>query len=356
MIAHPFRKTIFYGMYVIIMIIVSILVLEFAAYLLGVQRYQTWLEMDKKGYIKNQTNTKAWGQTFDEPIYYSFDDVGARITSADSIKKNASRKVLILGDSFAFGLYLHDSLTITHQLNELSGDSLHFINGGVGGSGTADHYWHLNYHFKNRTFSDVILLMNTDDVDRMIGKNLFVWKKDSLIQSQRWKPTGWYQAIRFKSWHTALERNSHLYALFSKYAWKHLFFYDDFEVDESERAFIWPPTQALSDLKTYPVTVWTELIKAMKKEAEVHGASFHLVTTGYPADSTNSPRTFTVYKRLSVLCDSLQVNFLDIREAMNDAAQGDMKNMQLWPDTHPNGKGTRVISNTIWQEIFKKDN
>lgn len=335
--------------------LISGFIVEIAAKWMGVQRYQTWLEMDEKGFIKNQKSLTAWGQTFDGPIFYSFDDTGARITSADSSKLDSARNVLLLGDSFAFGLYLHDSLTITHRLNRLSSDSLHFINGGVGGSGTADQYWHLKYHLKNRTFSDVILLMNTDDVDRMIGKNLFIWMKDTLIQSQRWKPTGWYYSIRFQSWHSWLEQHSYAYAIISRYLWKHFFFYDDFEVDETERKFIWPPRQALSDLKAYPITLWAELIKAMKKEAEVHGARFHLVTSGYPADSTNSPKTFAVYKSLTVLCDSIKVNLLDIRDTMNIAAQGDMKNMQLWPDNHPNGKGTRVISNAIWQEFFKKD-
>ncbi|TNE71354.1 SGNH/GDSL hydrolase family protein [bacterium] len=329
---------------------------EVAAGLMGVIRYETWLEMSSKGYMQNQRNVRAWGQTFSEPIFYSFDEKRNRITSADSGKSKSAKNVLLLGDSFTFGLYLHDSLTIVHQLNSMSADSIHFINGGVGGTGTADHYYHLEQKLTDLPINDVVLLLNTDDVDRMIAKNLFLLKDSVLIESQRWSPTTVFKRFNGKNWHANLERYSRLYALLSKYMWNNWFFYDDFFADSSSRRYDWPSDEQLQVNSVYAVDVWIRLINKMKQLCDNHEVSFRIITTGYPANEDYSPRTAHVYSKFDSIGTVTGIEIVDIREHMNQASGGEISKFRLLPDSHPNGLGAKEIANQVLEEFFlKKD-
>jgi hypothetical protein len=174
------KKLVFIIVIITITTLLSLFMAESLLSLMNIKRYQTWLEMDERGFIKNRTSFDAFGYTFQGPTYYHFDENGSRVTAIKP-KYDSSKKVLMLGDSFQFGLYLEDSLTITHKLNEKTSEKIHFINGGVGGSGTADHVWHLRTYLSKTKFNNVILLLNYDDIDRAIGKNLFVLKNNSLI-------------------------------------------------------------------------------------------------------------------------------------------------------------------------------
>lgn len=158
---------------------------ELSLKLMGFHRYQTWLELTDRGNFKNRANFVATEETkVDSLIRYSFDEFGNRFSFEQSPKKNA-KKVAVFGDSFAFGLYLPDSQTLTYKLNELTNNTIQFINSGVGGTGTAGHLLLIQSYLQTQKADQILLLINYDDVDRCLAKNLFVLENDTLIESKR---------------------------------------------------------------------------------------------------------------------------------------------------------------------------
>lgn len=343
------KKKVFSGLVIIFSFGVSFLFAELILKQLGINRYQTWLEMDEKGYIKNRANFKAFGYTFDGPTYYTFDEYRNRVTSFSEKSLDATQ-VLLLGDSFQFGLYLEDSVTITHRLNEYSSSGIRFENGGVGGSGTADHLWHLRNALEVNTPDIVLLMTNYDDVDRSIFKNLFVLKNGQLYESQRFKPTWVYHGFHLTQWHSWLEKHSYSYALISQVLWKYAFFYDDYQNIEKSPKFLWPLNAELYPENEYAVELWKALILEMKSLCKQQNVEFIIGNTGYLPDSVLNPRTYKVYQQMDSFLKENEFRFIDLRFEMEKAAQGDWKSLMLWPDNHPNAKATEIIAHEILRQ------
>ena len=89
---------------------------------------------------------------------------------------------------------------------------------------------------KKQKPDEVILLLNFDDIDRMVIKNLFVLHDDSLFATKRYEPNSWYYRINAKWWHEWFERTIRFYSPLSSWMWKELFFYDDFEYVNSKHS------------------------------------------------------------------------------------------------------------------------
>lgn len=334
--------------------------LLFSEYLLewkGVRKYQTWLEMNAKGFMENRASFEASAYTFEQPTIYTLDKYGFRKTDVLN-PSDSSRKILILGDSYIFGLYLKDEETITHQLNHTTNSSIQFYNGGVGGAGTGDQLWNFRKYARSIKFDEVIIMMNYDDVDRIVFKNLFVIRNEELIESQRFKPTKWYYLIHHSSWHSFLEKHSRLYFLRSKLFWKNLFFYDDYKFYPEKTQYVWPKTESLYVTSDYSTTLFVELVRLFKKECEDTHVQFKIATTGYPPDSLQNPHTYKIFQKLDSITTELAIPFLDLRQMMQEKSGGDLSKLQLKQDPHPNREANKHLSDeliNVWYPSFKKD-
>jgi len=342
------KSRLFNGILFSFVVIFSIVLGEYALKLKGVKRFQTWLEMNEKGFVENRSNFKALGFTTDSTIIYSIDKYGLRETES-VITHDSSTKILVLGDSFAFGLYLKDEDTILHQLNKETNSSILFYNGGVGGSGSADQLWNFRKYSSEIKFDEVIILMNYDDVDRTINQNLFVLENGKLIESQRYKPTFWYYFIHHSQWHSFLEKNSRLYFYRSKLFWKYLFFYDDYKFYSEKTKYLWPKVESLYASNEYSTKMWVKLLELFKNECESSQIKLKLVTTGTPADSLRNPHTYKIYNQLDSLVHEIGIPLIDLRTVLLEKSEGDLRKLQLYPDDHPNPKAAKIIA----QEILK---
>jgi len=345
------KKLLFVVVLLVISILLPIIIAEIVLEFYGIKRYQTWLEMDERGFMKNRSDFKAFGYTFEGPTNYQFDENGNRITQINP-KSDSALRVFMMGDSFLFGLYLEDSLTITHKLNMKTPSSIKFINGGVGGSGTAEHFWHLKSFLKKQKPDEAIILFNFDDIDRMVIKNLFVLKEDSLFVTKRFLPYFWYHLIHSTWWHEWLERNVRLYAPLSSLMWNHLFFYDDFENINTNPKFIWPQDAELYPENPYSKNLFLRIMKEMKELCETNNIGFSVISTGYKPDSISNPRTFSIYPKLDSLLSLESIPFIDLSVNLESVSQGDIKKVSLWPDNHPNDLGTETIVNGIMKKWY----
>ena len=332
---------------VLVVSIGTLICAEFALRAFGFERFQTWLELTERGTFQNRPNFTAWGQTIDgEDVFYQFDEFGNR-KSNEIHTNDSTQKVAVFGDSFAFGLYLPDSITITEKLQRRVSKNIQFINAGVGGSGTADHLLYLQSLINKTSVDEIILLLNYDDVDRMISKNLYVLRNDSLIESKRWDKTSLYNQVFTTSGFSFLEKNSVIFALISRFLWANLFFEDDYELNSAERKYTWPSNEELQASSEYATELWMRLVLEMKSICEAKNIEFRLATTGFEPDSNANPRSFQMYKQLDAFVQKEKITFLDIRPVLKDAVQGDWNKIRLKGDSHPNSLGTSLISKAI---------
>ncbi|MEP5945449.1 MAG: hypothetical protein ABJ356_12870, partial [Balneola sp.] len=182
---------------VLVSLVISLFVAELAVRIILPQdKMVTWLEMHPDGFMMNQTGGKAFQEFGEIKIDYRFTEnrLRGRLANSDSTKN-----VLAIGDSFTFGLLLQEENSYINLLNEhlknAGSDSVEILNGGVGGAGLADWPAWLEYNGANIDPDVILYFLNIHDLERALSKNIYVLKKDSLIKSQRWKPSETMQSL-----------------------------------------------------------------------------------------------------------------------------------------------------------------
>ena len=133
----------------------------------------TWGEQTESGLVVNKSAGRARHQLGSRVVYYSFTKPHLRAPA-----HGASIKVLVLGDSYAFGYLLGDGDTpvnlLQTRLDEEFGPrtfSLH--NAAVGGWGAGDYVAFVE-DFGEEIAPDIILVfLNTDDIGRALRSPLW---------------------------------------------------------------------------------------------------------------------------------------------------------------------------------------
>lgn len=340
---------------VLIAIFVGLGLGELSLKLLGYHRYQTWLEITERGYFKNRAHFVATEESFTDSLFqYTFDSFGNRISPEQTLKKNANQ-IAIFGDSFAFGLYLPDSQTLAYKLNKQTNSETQFINAGVGGSGTADHVLLIQSYFKTQKATQILLLINYDDVDRCLDKNLFVLDNDTFKESKRWDKTSFYDAVFKTKPYSFLEKHSYIFVLVSKLCWEKFFFVDDFTKSESERKYLWPKNESFNVESDYSLRLWVALIKEIKTICEENQVQLNVATTGYVPNKEANPHSYRVYSELPEIMKNLAINFADLHPRFESEIGFNWSLVRIKGDNHPNNLGTDFISDELITHFWKEN-
>jgi hypothetical protein len=321
----------------------------------GIERFQTWLELHPRGFMMNQSGGIAWQEFQGREITYTFYQDRLR----RSFEPDSGPRVLLLGDSFCFGLYINDNETIASQLNNdsrLQSGNV-FLNGGVGGTGTADHIALLE-HFAGIWKPDmVVVLLNSDDIDRAIAKNLWVVVSDSLVPSIRWEATFLQKSVRSLPFYRFAQRHSYAWCAMEKILWTHGFFKDYWmEADASTRL---RPTNEQLDLSSgYGQKLGELLFERMAQKARASDFSFAVMYTGLtPADSA-SAYTKQFLRGAPAFFERMHVPFYDPTDDWHREHGADLKRFTLYPDSHPNPEGAFVLATYLhrfsakWEDGF----
>lgn len=176
-------------------------------------RMQTWIEMSDRGYVMNRAGGTAIHELDGTAVTYTFDAdrfrVGrddprvvpradgpdgaangarARENGADTLANGARADTLangadairpytvLLGDSYAFGLHLADTVSLAHRMG--------WRNFAVGGAGPADYLAQMRDFLPRwQNVDTVVVLLSIDDATRTLGRDLI--RLDG--ESQRWR-------------------------------------------------------------------------------------------------------------------------------------------------------------------------
>ncbi|TVQ04056.1 MAG: SGNH/GDSL hydrolase family protein [Balneolaceae bacterium] len=321
--------------------------------LLPQNRMVTWIEMHPNGFMMNVRNLEALHHTGDRINRYRLNEFGLR---GDQFTHEADDyRILLIGDSFTFGLYLEEQHTFSTHLsrfasNDFSGISYTFLNGGIGGAGLADWPGWLNL-FGNQINPDlVIYFLNTADSDRAISKNLFVLdeSESTLLKSQRWEPRNIFINMGRQSWYRWLQEKSHVMNIVVRFAWRHLYFKDlTYNFDPEKSRVVIPETNSFYPDSGYSKNLSYKIIEKMHHWCKNNHCDFLVTTTGFFDETHTEPHTNILYQ--SFQYENLSFPFFDNTKCMMQRAGSDLNSFRIPEGEHPDENGAMAIAECTWQ-------
>ncbi|MEM1324055.1 MAG: hypothetical protein AAGG75_27585 [Bacteroidota bacterium] len=152
-----------------------------------------WVKVDTAlGWVCRQREQLRFYLPAFHHIAYGINAEGFRHPSdfADLPPKGGRRRVLLLGDSFLFGLFLPDSLTISQQLQRRLGEGVEVLNIAVPAWGLDQMYLAYQQYREQLDVDQVIILYIDDDISRLV--EAFYWgvacKPAFKVEAGRLKP------------------------------------------------------------------------------------------------------------------------------------------------------------------------
>lgn len=343
---------------VLVSLVISLFVAELAVRIILPQdKMVTWLEMHPDGFMMNQSGGKAFQELGDIKIDYSFTENRLRGKSGNS---DANKKVLAIGDSFTFGLLLEEESSYINLLNEhlknAGSDSVVILNGGVGGAGLADWPAWLEHNGANLDPDVILYFMNIHDLERALSKNIYVLKEDSLIKSQRWKPSVAMQSLGKQNWYRWLQGKSELFNIVVKLLWRNIYFENltnDFDTESS--SVLIPEMEDFSLESDYSLSLGKAIFKKMDEWCVSNSCELLITTTGFfpSADTVVSAHTLRLYNALKEGSVELSdnVRFFDPSKCMSSKINSDYNSIKIPGDSHPNEQGAKLIADCTWIEL-----
>lgn len=311
----------------------------------------TWIEMHPNGFMMNQSSGSAIHEFGNRNTTYHFTEYRTRGTLPPDSSKT---RVLTLGDSFTFGLYLNDGDTYVDLLQQksdiLNPESIQFINAAVGGAGLADWPgWLENYG--NAIQPDILIFfLNTNDIERSLSKNLFVYdnQSDSVTTSRRWVARPYFAKLGMKNWYRWLQQHSEVMNILVKLLWKFMYFEDVTEsFNQNKTKVPIPSPEQLDPQSDYSLILSQRIIQRMNNWCIDNECEFILTTTGFFSESKPDDYTAGFYEWL-ITSDSLSYPFYDITDCMLETTGDNLQSIQIPGDSHPNEKGARLIADCSW--------
>lgn len=348
------KKGIFYLLAFFILSVGGLLVGEVMLRLIdSVNPKSTWLRMHERGFMENipdRTNLHTLG---DIEVDYTFSSIGTRGEEPDSAEKN----IFVFGDSFTFGLFLPREDTFIHHLNETSGDSISFINAGVGGTGLADWVAQIEESLSNPIYANyidgVMIVANYDDFARTLAKNLYVISADStLIASKRWEERPLKKWLDEQKWFVTAQEHSHLISAVHSLLWP--WYYVDITEQEHRKVAV-PPMWDTGDEEAfaeYTSSLSQMLIKRLHEITLDHEISLFITTTGYMSEDKLTDLNKNGFDGFKRGIEEREIPFADITSALTKQINGDYNSITIPEDTHPDSTGAALIAFEIERQLF----
>lgn len=182
------KRTIFFNLLLTIAsIIATLLIAECIFRLVSPQNLTgTWFVSTDSGLLVNKSSGTARHQYGDRIVRYSFYEPNFRGTP---IKDNGF-KILVVGDSFTFGMLLEKEDTYVYHLQqytdkEFGEGTFQYLNAAVGGWGTANYVAYIE-DFGNIVKPDIILVFfNAMDINRSVNSGIYTLSDENKLMLNR---------------------------------------------------------------------------------------------------------------------------------------------------------------------------
>ena len=209
------KRTIFFNLLLMIAsIIATLLITECIFRLVSPQNLTgSWFVSTDNGLLVNKSSGTSKHQLENRIVRYSFYEPNFRGTPI----KEDGIKILVVGDSFTFGLLLEEEDTYVHHLQQFTdmefGEGVfQYLNAAVGGWGTADYVAYIE-DFRNIVKPDIILVFfNGMDINRSVNRGIYTLSDENKLMLKRHilKPPKLKYIINSIPCYQWLIENSHL--------------------------------------------------------------------------------------------------------------------------------------------------
>ncbi|HJQ34802.1 MAG TPA: SGNH/GDSL hydrolase family protein [Pyrinomonadaceae bacterium] len=328
---------------------VSLLIAEIVIRLVSPQDLSgSWGEQTERGLVVNKSSGVARHQFGGRVVYYSFTAPHLRAPAPD-----ASVKVLVLGDSYAFGYLLGDRDTpvslLQARLDEKFGAGVFsLLNAAVGGWGAGD-YTAFVEDFGEQISPDVILVfLNTDDIGRALQSPLWDFSPADGKLSRAVPPRRRFKVLLndLPGYQWLLE-HSHLVQLLRN------------ESESLRRKnsgagqrpqSLGPGSEQNAEAARRGKALGAALFRRLGEWCRGRNVKLLVTTTGWHkppyADSTEPTRAFMSGAR--TLFSELSVPFQDPSGDLRARMDGDADKYIIQGDGHPNEAGAALIAEYVF--------
>lgn len=401
-------------------VLISFFVVEgLVRFLFPQDRLVTWIEMHDLGFMQNQPGGEFFQERDGRRAEYLLDEYGLRVgkgsgtasireseatreaegrkdvhsagdvaSGAKDITREHTRRVLVLGDSFTFGLLLNESDTFVRRWEELlqmdyaldppldhPSEPIQLLNAGVGGAGLADWPVWLEVHGARLQPDWVVYVMNTADIERALSKNLFVLDDESgtLQSSQRWKPRPFFRWLGRTNLYRWIQAHSEFVNRFTTFLWKSVYFEDITNGFQMETSSVPVPSQEQFSIESmYSRDLSLAMLKRMNSWCEDHSCRLLITTTGFFMEGEAGLHTQRVYETLQQ--EYAPVPFADLTPCLAERLQersgtgngtgtdegtgtgaipltSPLASIRIPGDSHPNEQGAAIIARCLHREV-----
>jgi len=138
--------------------------------------HDSGLALNKEGGVSNN-------QAGERLVSYRFGEYHSRKTEKQESLQKETPKLLVLGDSFTFGVYLPDGKTYVDKLQEHFQNEYEIINAAVGGWGTADYAKYIEIFCDKIKPEQIFIFLSFGDIDRSVISSLYTLNDEDQIEA-----------------------------------------------------------------------------------------------------------------------------------------------------------------------------
>lgn len=338
-----------------------------------------------KGYFVNPNVGSARDQFGSHVAYYHYYPPHLR----DTLVNPKAKHILVLGDSFTFGMLLPWKKTYIYHLqkdaNKKFGENKYeFLNAGLGGWGTVGYLSYLEDYGARISPKFVLVFLNTDDIGRSMESNNYQLLDSASLRLKRiYHPCTRHPALReiiTNPWifsHSAVlqamrfiitesySRYHHVpgpdmmpFSIAGHYSvttpkYKIQKFQNEAAILDS-RQIVVPENKGRPFQDTYAIRYAEALFYRMNLWCKQHHAKLLVVTTGFNAfysEHEHDP-TKSFLKVAPSFFAKEHIAFYDTAKPFKKIVAG--KQFQIPVDFHPNAFGAHAIAIASWPWIEKQ--
>lgn len=370
------KKFSFYVVIAVFWMLVALLLFEVAFQVMRPEpRYATWLEMHDRGFMQNRSDFTTSHRGYGRNVRYWLGEQRTRVEGEVPVGR---RNVLVLGDSFTFGLHLDYENVLTSLLNErFEGDATvvelpttsqnmnytsqnvnttsqivnstpYFINAAVGGTGLADHLASLQVYGAGFSPSAVLVVLSIDDLARAVAKNLFVVDGGGLVESKRWEESGVKRFMEALPGYFYFSERSAFFNAVVTYLWADKYFVDVTNNFDTSTGYAVPPVSYLEGGdEDYLYDLVRLIFSEMKAWTEERGIPLIVTSNGYYLSDQNA-YTHYLMGIMPEIASTLEIPYYDPGEELSRAVNGDFGAIQIEGEWHPDEEGNRLLAELVY--------
>lgn len=325
--------------------LVAILFCEITVRLFFPQELQgSKYDITESGLQVNKREGSVNDQFGDRRVIYQYYEPHLR----DTPLRPDANQVLVLGDSYVFGLYLDAAeIAIAHVQRladlEFGTGVFHFLNAATGNWGTADGVAFVEEFGRTIDPEIILVVLNTDDIGRSIYKQLYVFSDEHGFQLQRRRPPvpiSWQisNSIPGYDW---IVQNSHLAQLSRRVA----------------VAGARPESPELEADSEQAVRIGRALFLRLKRWCDDNGVELLVTTTGWHKTDKGhnlAPLTDAFMSHAEKFFASEGIPYEDISKDLYTIFTMDLDSYIITGDGHPNEKANRLMAEHQWRFLKER--